>query len=87
MFTASQFAQWPALNETPECVLISAKIDSETDSKCCCTCGVGHEGMLTNCDKSPPFVTQVLMSKNRRYFLSLKNNLNVKLHVQQSNKY
>ena len=38
-----------------------------------CTCGVGHEGTETNFVKSPPFVAHVLMSKKRRYFLSLKD--------------
>lgn len=33
---------------------------------------MGHEGTVTYLVKSPPFVAQVLMSKNSRYFLSLE---------------
>lgn len=49
-----------------------------------CTCGVGHEGTETNFVKSPFFVAHALISKKRRYFLSLKIKKN--LSVLNSNK-
>lgn len=44
------------------------------------TCGVGHDGKVTNFAKLPPLVTQVLISKNSRNFLSLKARLMIKTY-------